>query len=89
MTIKDFRGNEYQHGELLFTMSPPTPVICEWPECEAQAVRHYCNAEGKDGRTHHHGGIHRLDNGPGFLFCPEHGNMVLSANEGVGRNRSN
>jgi hypothetical protein len=55
----------------------PTP--CDWPDCEAQAVRHCCNAEGDQARTHHHGGIHR-HGGTGRYFCGPHGRQVLEEN---------
>jgi len=78
--MRDWRGNEYGH-EFLWRGSEPE--MCEWPECDAQAVQNRCNAEGSSWRTHHHGGIHRLGEAKGFFFCAVHGEIVLSENNEI------
>lgn len=74
--LKDYRGNEYESGA-------PLGVPCHEPGCTKEAVRHRCNAEGDIGRTHWHGGIHRLDGGGSGDFCHEHGMQILMANAKV------
>jgi len=72
-TLSDFRGNLYRFGAAL-------GVPCDESDCDAEAVRCPCNAEGDTNRTHWHGGIHRLDGGPGFQFCEQHGLEHLARN---------
>lgn len=76
LSLSDFRGNDYEYGEDL-------GGSCDEPGCDKNAVRLPCNAEGDLGRTHWHGGIHRLDMRPGSKFCEEHGLMHLTKNQEI------
>lgn len=76
--MKDFRGNEYQPNAQLGS-------ICSVDTCIEPAVRHRCNAEGGENRTHWHGEIHRLTKGSSGsqAYCGAHGIDVLRQNADI------
>jgi len=80
LVLTDFRGNSYIYNQEL-------EYKCDEPDCLNAAVRLPCNAEDSKGRTHHHGGIHRLDLGPGTFFCEKHGLQHLLKNHEIILNR--
>lgn len=75
--LQDWRGNTYDQGG---PVEDEAITYCGVNDCEERSVRHQCNAEGDFGRTHWHGGIHRLANKSLEGFCHRHGVAVLQEN---------
>jgi hypothetical protein len=79
--LTDFRGNVYAGGAKL-------GVPCSVEGCQADAVRHACNAEGDPHRTHWHGEIHSLAQGAiAHAYCDAHGQAVLRDNAAMRERR--